>query len=145
MPSSVEPVRTLKNILLKIKEHLMYKINGKKYHMHQCFVSLDWDPLFFSVEAKDGTLFIVECIDTDENICYACETTEEEIFKMLDKQITMREMFLNKKDMYEIKNGKPVKISEFDPQWLPYENKYYEIYQSNLKGYYEILKERLGH
>lgn len=120
----------------------MFKVNGKNYHMHQCFISLDWDPLFFSVEAKDGTLLIVECFDSDDNICYACETTEKEIFQMLDQQITMRDMFFNKHDMYEIKNGKAVQVSKFKSEWLPVENSYYEITQSGIKSYYEILKNK---
>lgn len=121
----------------------MFTVDNKTYETHIPFIGSITTPLFFSARASKDDIFIVKCFDEENAAYYACETTKEEIFKMLDQQITMYDMFVNKKTLYEIHNNVAAPVNEFNPEYLPEQGVCYTIETLAAKGHYNYLKNHL--
>lgn len=123
-------------------------INNEKLYCEQILIFCDLPLLFICVDEKENH-YIVLCSDS-ENLDYIISKVSVfEILNLLNKKITMREIFVQSSEKWRIKtaelkeNDLIEKVNSFSDSELPDENVYFEIFDEKLFEYKKNLTLKL--
>lgn len=110
-----------------------FLIEDRKLYLDEILIDFEREPMLFTCKSINNDYYLALCTDKDNFAYIAVDTTSEEIYDMLNKKITMQEMFLNKPYYYEICQEIDIEedrvskkdISQIDIMLLPYKGEYY--------------------
>lgn len=107
-------------------------------------------PILFTCTDKNNTLYLCVCCEIrKEQRWIITQTNNEELLKMLEDKITIREAFINKKFNHYIvryygegikETCEKVKVEEIDILDLPTEGEYIEAEENEFKDYIKELR-----
>lgn len=128
-----------------------FEIEGKSLFLDQVLIDLNMLPLFFICKDEEGHHYICLCTNYEE-FCYVIvPTNAHEIYKMLNGEVTIRDVFLNKDYFYSVQSYNDLEenkvekldIESINKDDLPIEGKYYKIISQSDKEYLEKIKQEI--
>ncbi len=127
--------------------NLCFIINNNELYFEKCLVDYDMS-IFYTCVDSDKNKYVVLCCDTDEMRYLVAKSSNSDIFKMLDKKITMKQIFEKAQKIWEISVGDELKFDtivnirfeSIKAEDLPVEDSIYEIASNDIKEYYELIK-----
>lgn len=130
-------------------DNICFVIDNSNLYNDKTLIWFNETPVFFickSFESSD--YFIVLCSDIENLEYIVVKQTLKNIYKMFQKQLTMRELFLNCSFFWKIKTGEDINndvvetldISKIDLDVLPIENAYYQIVCTEDEEYLAEIK-----
>ena len=127
------------------------KINGFGNLTTECILLNFIEPVFFVKKADNGDKFITLLFDDEEGKYLLAKTNNTKILDMLNKNITMRELFENAVDNiryiveydYEKKEYiiKDIKKNELTDDMLPEKGAFFELNNEEILKYKEKLED----
>ncbi len=130
-----------------MNNNLCFVINNKELYFEKCLVDYDM-PIFYTCIDNGRNRYVVLCCDSEEMRYFVAKSQNGDIFQMLDKKITMKQIFEKAQIIWEISIGDNfesdknviVKFEDINPEDLPVEDSIYEIASNDIKEYYELIK-----
>ncbi len=131
-----------------MNKEFCFFINNEELYIEQILVELDY-PILYTCVNKYNCRYLVLCIDGDDLEYLVVNVSNDSLIKMLNKEIPMREVFLESTEAYLISPSedytkdtiKEVKTTELNDDYLPVENALFEIESDSLNQYVDKIKE----
>ncbi len=122
-------------------------IDNNELYFEKCLVDYDI-PIFYVCKDSKGNRYIVLCYDTDEMSYLVAKSNNSEIVQMLEKKITMKQIFEKSKNIWKIYTEddlesdkvEGVEFESINSEDLPVEKSFFEIASKDLKEYYDFIK-----
>lgn len=130
-----------------MNDNLCFVINNNKLYFEKCLVDYDI-PIFYTCRDNDKNRYIVLCCDADEMRYLVGKTSNSDIYQMLTKKITMKQVFEKAKVIWEVSTGDDyksdeiinVKFEDIRQEDLPVEDSLYEIASKDVAEYCDLVK-----
>lgn len=124
-------------------------LNGNKLFLEQILVELDV-PLLYICADEIERKYVVLCIDSDIPEYIVTSSTYDNILKMLNNEIPMREIFQLNEEIWKVQTGKTlnkdiskvVKSCLLSDLELPEKGAYFELTNEEISQYKETLKKK---
>lgn len=132
-----------------MKKIKCFAINGIELFLEVVLIEYDSIPMLFLCKANKE-YYLVLCTDT-ENLSYIIINPKvEDIIKMLEGKMAMKDIFSAQEHFWDVESGEEIsddnvtlkKITEIDETVLPFEGEVYEIISDEVREYLMKLKKR---
>lgn len=125
-------------------------ISGVDLFLEQTLVEYNNVPIFF-VCSDNRQRYLVLCTDISEYNYVITKITIDKLYAMLSGKCPMRDVFFEQKYFWEIISGEDIEsdsvikknIDQIKEEWLPEDNSFFSILDSNTAVYLERIRREL--
>lgn len=117
-----------------MSKQLCFILDNKELYLDKVLVCFNDTPIFFVCIDLNGHFYLVLCTDIDDLQYVIVNVSKKNLWKMLTKNITMREALLDCKSFWSVKTGEEISsdivefknIADIDYDVLPVDGAMYE-------------------